>query len=91
MKSVGFLLFPRWDMSSAITFDTIRRQRGEDPVLGSEEQAKALYFGFGFNPRHETLVIWSIFTEINKPQVINDSSEFNGNIIVKRIGDTSVV
>lgn len=75
----GMNLTPTWDLEQAFMLDQIRRH---DKAISFEAYAtEGLTRGSEFNIDTNTLAIWSIAPETNKPKLMDVQSTPQGNLI----------
>lgn len=87
MDKVGCIILHGWDVSSAISFDNLRRNEKINIKLSQEAMDK-LYFLSGFNPYDEINVIWSLYLYKKRPITIEDLNQIVGHLVVHRLADT---
>jgi len=85
IRDSGVLLLPEWDIASAIVLDTVRRQ--DKHIFSTEEEAEAALTSAKFNPKWETLAIWALARNTNKPLVAEPDRDFKGGLIIKRVSE----
>lgn len=88
LQEVGIFLFHKWDISSAIVFDSSRK-RGDKKMNLTDEESDKIYSRSRYNPNEATLLIWSLYPHDKRPVVIDNPNQMFGNLLVQRVGDTN--
>lgn len=89
VRESGILLLLEWDIDSTITLGTIKRQDQE--IFSSEDEVATTLSSSGFNPRWETLAIWALAPNTDKPLVVEPTKDLRGGLIIKRVSNTPIV
>lgn len=78
LKEVGFLLLPRVDLSSYVSFDNLRGYEGINCRLSDEVIDKKIYGEF--RPDANTLSTWFLYPSRKRPVAIADLQKIFGAI-----------
>lgn len=82
IKSSGVLLFPNWNITDAMNFNTVTKK------LHAVEKVQKGLRGDNFSEDHATLVILSLRRGSRASFSQSDDTRLVGNLIVKRVEDT---
>ena len=85
VKAANILLFPNWDIVDALIFNSVSNN------LGLQDPNKKEFLGTAFSNDQDSLVMWSLRRGSRAAPSKIDDSGLIGNIIVRRVVDTSHV
>lgn len=88
VKRSGMLLLPGWDLSSSFMLDQIRRQ--EKSISFEAFGPRGLQRGSGYNIDAQSLAVWSIAPELDKPKQMEVKDTPQGNVIFWSVQSTHV-
>ena len=87
VKQSGVLLLLEWDISNAIVFDSVRKQR--DVKLRTAEEVLQAHRGVKFSDDHQALVIWSLEKRENTRMQEIPTAEHTSALTVFRASEVS--
>lgn len=85
IKAANVLLLPNWDIADALIFNSVSNN------LGLQDPNKKEFLGTAFSNDQVALVMWSLRRGTRAISSQLDESRITGNIIVRRVADTSHV
>lgn len=84
LKNSGVLIYPGWDMKSAMMFDSFLKKKYPDKQLFLIE-VDNIFTGSGYDPDQKALLQWALHPK-SKRLVLVDTNEMFGNLMIQRVG-----
>lgn len=80
LKDAGILIYSRWDMRSALLFDSFLKKQGPNKQIMSDVIDK-IFMGLGYDLDQKVLMLWALYPK-EKRTLLVDIDEAFGHLMV---------
>lgn len=89
LEDAGVLIFPKWDLNSALLFDSFLCDIDAKLKL-SPNGVTQVYMGSMYNLDEHSMLIWSLYPPQKRPMII-DTQKYFGHIMTMKVGETGPI